>query len=100
VKEDGNSTRVRCTICVLPACLCFLPVLPACAACLCYCCVFVWYDTCRQHPEIVAKLAAQLKTYRYYTNASMTAEQLAGYDCAALPSDPETLVRRTRSLPS
>lgn len=37
----------------------------------------------------MAKLAAQLKSYRYYTNASMTAEELAGYDCAALPSDPE-----------
>ena len=45
----------------------------------------VWH---RQHPAIVAKLAAKLKSYRYYTNASMNAEELAGYDCAALPSDP------------
>ena len=37
----------------------------------------------------MAQLAAQLKTYRYYTNASMTAQELQGYDCASVPSDPE-----------
>ena len=42
-------------------------------------------DISAQHPDIVTKLAAQLKTYQYYTNASMTAAELADYDCASLP---------------
>jgi len=37
-----------------------------------------------QHPQVVARMAKQLATYEWYTNSSMTAEQLEGYDCAAL----------------
>ena len=36
------------------------------------------------HPDIVARLAAQLATYSYYTEISMTPTELQGYDCAGL----------------
>ena len=45
------------------------------------------HDISQQHPEIVTRLSAQLKTYRYYTNASMTASELEAYNCAMLPDD-------------
>ena len=32
------------------------------------------------HPEIVEKLAARLATYRYYTQAEMSAEEMRGYE--------------------
>jgi hypothetical protein len=42
-----------------------------------------------QHPDIVKQLAAQLDSYSWYTNASMTAEELAPYECAKLKNEDE-----------
>jgi hypothetical protein len=33
-------------------------------------------DVASAHPDIVAKLSAQLRSYHYYTNASMTKQEL------------------------
>eukprot|EP00937_MAST-01D_sp_MAST-1D-sp2_P007816 g7816.t1 len=41
-------------------------------------------DVAALYPNITQRLAARLATYAYYTNASMSAEQLASYDCAPL----------------
>ena len=41
------------------------------------------------HPEIVEKLAAQLATYRYYTQAAMSAEEMEGWECVAPPLTPQ-----------
>ena len=45
-------------------------------------------DVSAAHPDIVAKLSAQLKSYRYYTNASMTSAELEDY--GALPQNPKS----------
>ena len=40
------------------------------------------HDVAKQHPDLVAQLAAKLATFKAYIGAPMNASQYAPYDCA------------------